>query len=257
MPHNRYLPTDFSADAALRLFALPYAGGGAAGYVRWRQAMPFGVDVAPIHLPGREERMREPPITDLRKLVAEISNAVAPLTDRPFVLLGHSLGAWLAFELARELRRRGERMPCLLIAAASPAPHRPGAAEPLHQLPDAEFAAEISRRFDGIPPAVRANEELLQFLLPALRADIELLETYDYVEEPPLATDIFAMGGSEDRAVSATALADWRRHTSQRYSNRLLPGGHFFLFQSAEREAYVPPAAVRLIAGQLKRYLVR
>jgi surfactin synthase thioesterase subunit len=255
MQHNRYLPTDLSADPALRLFALPYAGGGTAGFFRWRPALPTGVDLVPIRLPGREARIGELPIGDLRQLITEIADAVVPLTDRRFVLLGHSMGAWLAFELARELRRRGGRMPCLLIAAASPAPHRRCEAEPMHQLPDDEFVAEMIRRFDGIPPAVHANAELLQLLLPAMRADVELLETYEYADEPPLETDVLAIGGTEDRAVSATALADWRRHTSRRFSHRMLPGGHFFLFPPAEQETSVQGAAVRLISNILQRRL--
>ncbi len=255
MQHNRYLPTELSTEPAFRLFALPSAGGGAAGFFRWRPAMPTGVELVPIQLPGREARIGEPPISDLRQLVDEIADAVVPLTDCRFALLGHSMGAWLAFELARELRRQGAGMPCLLIAAASPAPHRPKTAEPLHLLPDAEFVAEMARRFDGIPPAVRANAELLQLLLPAMRADMKLLETYEYTDEPPLETDVLAIGGTEDRAVSATGLADWRRHTSLHFSNRLLPGGHFFLFPTGGQEMREQPAAVRLIAELLKRRL--
>ncbi|MEX2093894.1 MAG: alpha/beta fold hydrolase [Pirellulales bacterium] len=255
MSHNRYLPTDLSPNAALRLVTLPYAGGGTAMYYRWRSAMPRGVDVVPIALPGREARIGEQPITDLRRLVAEIADAIVPVMDRPFALMGHSMGAWLALELARELRKRDERLPCLLIVAASPAPHRSRSAEPLHNLPDAEFLAEMSRRFDGIPPAVRANAELLNLLLPAMRADMELLETYVYVDEPPLSIDLLAIGGTEDRAVSATDLADWRHHTTGRFSSRLLPGGHFFVFQNGDQEAHEPPAAVRVIARQLERFL--
>jgi surfactin synthase thioesterase subunit len=142
-----------------------------------------------------------------------------------------------------------------LIVAASPAPHRPRSSKSLHTLTDAEFVAEMSRRFDGIPEAVRVNEELLKLLLPAMRGDMQLLETYEYAEEPPLVADIFALGGTDDRAVSATALADWRRHTAGRFSNRMLPGNHFFLFQSGERETSEPPAAVKVIAHQLPRYL--
>ncbi len=255
MSHNRYLPTDLSPNSALRLVTLPYAGGGTAGYYRWRQAMPRGVDVVPIALPGREARIGEQPITDLHRLVAEIADAIVPVMDRPFALLGHSLGAWLALELARELRKRCEPLPCLLIVAASPAPHRSRSVEPLYNLPDAEFLAEMSRRFDGIPPAVRANAELLNLLLPAMRADMELLETYVYVDEPPLSTDLLAIGGTEDRAVSATDLADWRRHISGRFSSRLLPGGHFFVFQGGDQEAHASPAAVRVIAQQIERHL--
>ena len=255
MPLNRYLPTDISPTAEVQLFALPYAGGGAAGYFRWRSALLPTVDVVPIQLPAREARIGEPPISELHTLVTEVADAVEPLLDRPFALLGHSMGAWLAFELARELRRRGARSPSLLIVAASPAPHRPQQGTPLHKLPDAEFVEEVSRRFDGIPPAVRANAELLQLLLPALRADLQLIETYEYADEPPLEVDILALGGTEDRAVSATALADWRRHTARGFSHRMLPGGHFFLFQATEPESAGQSAVVRMLAERLARII--
>jgi surfactin synthase thioesterase subunit len=255
MSQNRYLPTDLSPNAALRLIALPYAGGAAATYYRWRQILPTQFDVVPISLPGREARFAERPQTDLRTLVSEIADALVPALDRPFAILGHSMGAWLAFELARELRRREMPMPSVVIAAASPAPDRPRSTQPMHQLPDADFVAEMSRRFDGIPRAVREDGELLRLLLPAMRADIELIERYQYSEEPPLACDILAIGGTDDHAVSATKLAEWRRHTSGRFSNRLLPGGHFFLFPSGDGESRESTAAVRMIASQLQRYL--
>ena len=143
----------------------------------------------------------------------------------------------------------------LLIVTACPAPHRARSGDLLHTLSDAEFVDEMSQRFDGIPPAVRANGELLKLLLPAMRADMELLETYEYEEQPPLDTDILALGGTEDRAVSATALGEWRRHTSRRFSNRLLPGGHFFLSPSGDQSSLDQPAAVRVIAERLATYL--
>lgn len=251
MPHNRYLPNDLSSTAALRLVALPYAGGGAAQYYRWRQALDPRIELVPIQLPGREGRINEPPPTDLRALTAEISDAIEPAIDQPYAIVGHSMGATIAFELAREMRRRGQRLPELLVVAASGAPHHEQTAEPMRELPDEEFVVEMNRRFDGIPPAVREHKELLQLLLPALRADVTLLETYEYQDESPLETEFLALGGMEDRAVSRTQLADWRRHTSANFSQRMFPGGHFFLFPAGERG----PAAVRTIADRLARLL--
>lgn len=213
------------------------------------------IDVVPIALAGREARIHEPPVRELRALVCGIADAIEPMVDRPYALLGHSMGSWVALELARELRRRGVRSPALLIVAASPAPHRPRSGQLLHRLPDDEFVTEMSRQFDGIPLVVRSNAELLKLLLPAMRADMELLETYEYAEEPPLETDILAFGGTEDRAVSATALADWRSHTTGQFATRLFPGGHFFLFPPSEQVGSELPAAVRVIAEKLGSYL--
>lgn len=207
----------------------------------------------PIALAAREARTDETPITRMNALVGEVADAIAPALDRPYALVGHSMGAWVAFELARELRVRELAPPRLLVVAACGAPQAAKSETQMHTLPDAEFVAEVARRFDGIPPAVRENEELLQLLLPALRADIELLETYQYIEQPPLETDIIALGGANDPAVTVTELNDWRRHMVGKFSARMLPGGHFFLFEG-ERAGMSP--AARVIVEQLEQRLV-
>lgn len=255
MPHNRYLPNHLSAAAALRLVALPYAGGGAAPYYRWRQTLDSRIELVPIQLPGRESRISEVPLTDLCTLVTEIADAMTPVLDRPYAILGHSMGATIAFELARELRRRNLRLPELLIVAASAAPHQQQAGQSMNSLSDEAFVAEMNRRFEGIPSAVLEHRELLQLLLPALRADMTLLENYKHQDESPLAVEILALGGTEDRAVSRTQLADWRRHTSANFSQRMFPGGHFFLFPASERSPAEIPAAVRTIFERLLRLL--
>jgi medium-chain acyl-[acyl-carrier-protein] hydrolase len=255
MPHNRYLPNDLSPAATLRLVALPYAGGGAAPYYRWRQTLDSRIELVPIQLPGREGRISEPPLTDLGTLVTEIANAMTPVLDRPYAILGHSMGGTIAFELAREMRRRSERLPELLIVAASAAPHQQQSEQSMSSLSDDAFIAEMNRRFHGIPSAVLEHKELLQLLLPALRADMALLETYKFLDEPPLDLEILALGGTEDRAVSRTQLAEWRRHTSANFSQRMFPGGHFFLFPASERSPAEVPAAVRTIADRLSRLM--
>lgn len=257
MPHNRYLPNDFPADAQLLAFAFPYAGGGAAPYFRWRSLMPRKIDLVPLMLPGREARIAEPAISHMQLLVTEVADAIAPLVDRPYALVGHSLGAWIALEVARELRRRSAPLPRALVVAASPAPQRSRANGALHQLPDSDFVVEMIRRFDGIPPVVQANQELLQLLLPAMRADMQMLETYKYVDESPLAADIIALGGADDRAVTATALVDWRQHTTGSFTTRLWPGGHFFLFPTEQTAAGPLSPAAQWITTRLARYLER
>jgi surfactin synthase thioesterase subunit len=262
MPQSPFFPQSLARDTSLRLVCLPYAGGGSAAFHRWRAALPAEIGLVPACLSGREGRVGEPPTTELRTLVRQLADDLAPMLDRPWAVLGHSMGAWIAFELSRELRRRGGRLPQLLIVAASQAPDVDTSPSYLHTLPDDQFVDEVSRQFDGIPPAVRGHRELLELVLPALRADIQMVETYRYEVEPPLELEILALGGTDDPAVSATQLAQWRHHTSGKFSARLFPGGHFFLFrtpgtresaQTNDSETLSP--ALRVVVQRLARCL--
>ena len=134
-----------TSTSELRLICLPFAGGSSAVYHRWRPFVPSEIDLVPLSLPGREGRISEPLATDLRQLAGQFAADMPPIFDRPFALLGHSLGAWLAFELAQELRRRADPPPLALVIAACPPPHQPLRDPTLHRLPDAELVAEVSR----------------------------------------------------------------------------------------------------------------
>jgi surfactin synthase thioesterase subunit len=227
--------------------------------------VPDWIDLLPISLAGHDGRLRERPFTDLRKLIVVLANELQSALETPFVFLGHSMGAWLAFELARELRQRGARLPELLVVSASRAPHVPLTGSPIHTLPDDEFLYTIERRYGGIAPQVSASHELLQLLLPALRADMQMVETYRYAEEPPLDVEILALGGTEDAAVSSAQLNAWQRHTTRPFSLRLLPGGHFFLFGNDQQVAAfdttagsgAPSVALQLIIARIQQWRMR
>jgi len=247
--------------AALRLICLPYAGGGTASYHRWRSAMPADIDLLPVSLPGHDGRLNEPLGTDLVILANELSDELhRHAIDRPFVLLGHSMGGLLAFEIARALRERGYAMPRMLVITGCRPPHTIIIKQPLHALPDKELIDVLQKRYGGIPPAVRDSPELQALLLPALRADFQMIENYRYAEGQPLDVPLLVLGGTDDPAVSASDLSDWRRYTTGQCNVRLLPGAHFFVFggdgsqpaASASRSADATPA-LRIILERLKQ----
>lgn len=247
-------------QAAARLVCLPYAGGGSAVFHRWRPLVPASIDLVPLSLPGHDGRLAETPRTDLCALARALADDLATALDRPYVLVGHSLGAWIAFEVARELRRTNRPLPELLVSAAARPPDTALAESPLYRLPDDELIAAVSQRYGGIPPAIVEKAELLELLLPALRADIQMVETYRYAEESPLDVEILALGGTDDPAVSAADLAGWSRHTTRSCSVRQFPGGHFFLFRSQSRHAQSAASdpstpALQTILHSLRRFL--
>jgi medium-chain acyl-[acyl-carrier-protein] hydrolase len=212
----------------MRMFCFPYAGGGASIYRGWGASLPHDLEVCPVQLPGRESRLREPSFPDLESMVPAVTDALAPYLDLPFVLFGHSMGAAISFTLARELRRRGGPQPLHLFVSGRRAPHLPAREEPIHQLPDPEFTAKL-RELNGTPEEVLQHEELMKLLLPLLRADFGVNETYEYTEEAPLAAGISAFGGIGDQDVLREDVEAWRQHTTGRFRARMFPGDHFFI----------------------------
>jgi medium-chain acyl-[acyl-carrier-protein] hydrolase len=215
----------------LRLLCFPYAGAGASVFRGWATALPPGVELCPIQLPGRESRWREPPFTHLPSLIETLADVLKPLLTVPFAFFGHSMGAFISFELARQLRRSSALSPVHLFLSAARAPHIPDPHPPIHQLGDAEFVRALLR-LNGIPVQVLQNAELMQLVLPSLRADLTLCETYKYYPEPPLHCPISAYGGQQDSKVAYPHLAAWRSYTRRAFTCRLFPGDHFFVISA-------------------------
>jgi medium-chain acyl-[acyl-carrier-protein] hydrolase len=209
------------------LVCLPFAGGGPSMFRSWPKLLP-SADLYALGLPGREQRIAEPPFTALEPLVASAVDAIAPLAGRPFALFGHSMGALVAFETARRLRRENAATPFHLFVSSFRAPHLPDPRPPYYDLPRAEFIEELRRlNLDTFDPD--KYPELVDLMLPTLRADFRTVQTFAYREEPPLTCPITAFGGSEDCDVDEWQLMEWKRHTSAAFAIRMLPGGHFFL----------------------------
>lgn len=215
-------------SAGLRLFCFPYAGGSAITYRSWSDLLPQNIEVCPIELPGRGSRLREKPYQNIVALVHDLGSALRPHLDKPYVCFGHSMGALIEFELARFFRRQKFSQPLLLFASGHTAPQAGCSHDPIYNLPDDQFKKELCK-LDGTPEAVINNDELMELLLPMLRADFQMNETYAYKPEPPLAVPIVAYGGCEDSDVDRASLQAWQEQTTARFSLHMFEGGHFFL----------------------------
>lgn len=215
-------------QAYFRLLCFPYAGGKASIFLTWPDELPSNIEVCSIQLPGRGSRLSEPAFTHLLALIKTMTPPLLSYLDKPFALFGHSLGALIAFELARYLRREHDLKPIHLFVSGCRAPQMPCLHPPLSALPEPEFIATL-RRLKGTPEPVLQNVELMKLLSPLLRADFTLSETYVYTTEAPLDCPISAFGGLEDALVNQDGLAAWREQTRQAFKLRMLPGDHFFL----------------------------
>ena len=215
-------------SARLRLFCFPYAGGGATVFSTWPRSLPPEVEVVAVQPPGREGRLMEKPFSNLAQLVEAMHRELLPHLDKPFAFYGHSNGGLMAFELARTLRRTGGPMPRHLFVGGRPAPQEALEEELIHALPHDEFIAAL-RRYAGTPEEILQNAEIMELIMPLLRADFSLGETYAYVPEPPLDVPISAYGGVRDDEVPPEQIESWREQTSSRFHCRMFPGDHFFI----------------------------
>ena len=235
-----------STRASLRLFCFPYAGGSAAIYRSWSESLPWQVEVCPVQLPGRGSRIRENLFTQMPDLVANVAKDLRTYLDKPFAFFGHSMGAIIGFELARLLREEGAPEPVHLFVSGRSAPQTPSEHRHTYDLPEQEFVEEL-RQMNGTPEEVLQDPELRAFMLPLLRADFEVIQTYAYVDQPPLTCSITAFGGLNDNEVSRDSLEGWREQTTKACTLRLFPGDHFFINQ-------VQSSLLRMISGELYQH---
>lgn len=242
MTEGWFLQRMLRSDARVRLFSLPYAGGSAAVYREWPAHLPSEIDFVPLQLPGRGWRLREPPVTNLGMLADVIVDVIAPLSTVPVALFGHSMGAWLALEVVRRLERRGVP-PVLLVTSGRRAPALPAKEAPFSHLSNPAFVEEVQRRYGGIPPGILADREVLELLLPALRADVRALETYRWTYSP-VRCPLLVLGGESDPVVPVEDLPPWAEETMASCEVVTLPGGHFYWQDD-------PGSAARIVADRI------
>lgn len=212
----------------MRLFCFPFGGGGASVFRNWADAMGDNIEVRALQLPGREARFRDAVENDLNKLIKDVVQALVPYQDKPFAIFGYSLGALLAFEVSRELRRRNMQMPVHLFVGALQAPQRGPGHPGIASLSDEEFINKCDHYYQPEGDAWN-NLELRQLLLPVLKADIALCESYVYQDDTPLACPIDVFAGDEDRATPLEDTRYWTEQTTDKMNHRVFKGGHFFI----------------------------
>lgn len=215
--------------ASLRLFCFPYAGGGSHIFRGWVNSLPDWVELYAANLPGRGNRLRDPLCTNLTQLTQSLAQDIERYLDKRFAFFGHSMGALLSFELCRQLRRARGIEPDYLFVSAHRAPHLKDDSPPAHSLSDTEFLEKL-RDLNGTPPEILGNTELIEFMLPILRADFQMLETYSYLPDSRLNCPLEAYGGIEDSETGYEELSAWRDHTTNSsFTLRMFPGDHFFI----------------------------
>lgn len=219
----------------VRLLCFAHAGGSALVFRTWREKLPWAIQTCAVQLPGRERRLNESFITRMPRLIDELSQALAPLLQGRIVLVGHSLGAKIAFEFARRLRYEFANAEVVhLFVSGSQAPHLRSTEMPIYNLPEETFLERL-RQFGGTPREVLANAEVMNLLVPRLRSDFELGDTYTCERTEPLHCPITVWGGESDELVPRASLEAWQEHTTAGLQVRVLRGSHFaFYEQEAE-----------------------
>tara|TARA_R110000787_G_scaffold11002_19_gene36660 strand:- start:56258 stop:57073 length:816 start_codon:yes stop_codon:yes gene_type:complete len=218
-----------TAEMRIRLFCFPCAGYGAAMYRAWQSQAPAWLEIVPVQPPGRANRLAEPPLDSFPELVRSILPELSTLTDRPYAFFGHSMGAVFASELASEIVRQEMHAPMHLFLSARQPPNLPSPVGPLSHLDDMTFVEEVNKRYGGIPREIIEAPEVLELLLPTLKADIRTLERIERATPRRLPIAISALGGKDDRLVPEHLLAGWGSWTEQDFRLQMFDGGHFYL----------------------------
>ena len=209
-----------------RLVCFPHAGGAASFYYPVSAQLRSQVDVLAVQYPGRQDRRAEPCITDLRALADAVYQTLLPWDDRPLTFFGHSMGALVAFEVARRFQAAGRGIDHLFVSGRrGPAVNR---VEDVHLRDDQGILDEV-RAMSGTDNAILEDDELLELVLPALRGDYRAVETYRGEPDALVDCPITALTGDRDPRTPVDEARAWKSHTSAAFDLRVFEGGHFFL----------------------------
>lgn len=216
------------ARRSFRLYCFSYAGGSASSYLPWQAALDPAIEVCAVQLPGRGPRLAESPMRSLALLIDTLAQIIPHQDDLPFAFFGHSLGGLVAFELARHCQRHHLAMPEHLFVSASNAPQCRPPGRRLHELDDAGLIAAL-KDYNGTPPAALEDRELMELLLPSIRADFALVDEYQYHPGPPLDIPVTVLAGKHDKHVLSERLCQWQAETTEACSLHWFEGDHFFI----------------------------
>jgi surfactin synthase thioesterase subunit len=230
----------------LRVFCFPYAGGNASIFSEWQRSIHADVEIVAIQPPGRANRVFESPLDNMFETIKCLMDNAAYITSTPYVFLGYSLGSRISFELAMHLQAGGYRLPLHLIVCASRAPHLALSSPRIHNLPDSEFTEQL-KLLSGTPQEILENREMMELLLPMLKADFKIAECFR-AKNKSLNCPITVLGGKTDSTISTEELSRWNELTTFKCDIRSVCGGHFFINEN-------PSYLLQLLNSILTPYL--
>ncbi|WP_410984479.1 thioesterase II family protein [Bacillus cereus] len=219
----------------IKLFCIPFAGGSAVVYSKWKKLMAPFIEVNEVELAGRGRRMNEPLIENMEEMVEDIYYSIKDYITEPYAIFGHSMGGLLTYELCHKLQKEGYPDPVHVFVSGRKAPQLKARRKIIHDLPNEEFISEILK-YDGMDKSIFENKELADIFLPILKADFKLIETYEF--NAPfnlLNSDISVFHGIDDKAVDFEELSHWSEVTKKESKIYTFPGGHFFINEYTEQ----------------------
>ena len=231
---DRWLvPITPSRSSGVRLICFPYAGAGASIYRAWAKLLGPQIECYAVQPPGRETRFIDEPLTNVKDYARHASQAIRSLPeDRPLILFGHSLGALAAYETAIALFESGYSIESLVVSGRQD-PDTPSKRKPISHLDDAEFVRQMAT-YNGTPTEVLANTELLELLLPMIKADFAMSEKYPGRSSTKLACPVLALGSHDDSWLDATSIDRWKEVTTGEFQTKWFAGDHFYLNHQTE-----------------------